>query len=91
MKYALQGLIIALLVALLAPGAEAASGLDAITVTPAPGGGQTYSINIQILILMTVLTLLPAGLLMLTSFTRMVMVPVDDGMMLAQFGVKVRS
>ena len=67
MKYALQGLIIALLVALLAPGAEAASGLDAITVTPAPGGGQTYSINIQILILMTVLTLLPAGLLMMTS------------------------
>lgn len=74
MKYALQGLIIALLVALLAPGAEAASGLDAITVTPAPGGGQTYSINIQILILMTVLTLLPAGLLMMTSFTRIIIV-----------------
>lgn len=55
-------------------GAEAASGLDAISVTTAPGGGQTYSINIQILILMTVLTLLPAGLLMMTSFTRIIIV-----------------
>jgi flagellar biosynthetic protein FliP len=54
--------------------AQAASGLDAVTVTTAPGGGQTYSINVQILILMTILTLLPAGLLMMTSFTRIIIV-----------------
>ena len=57
-----------------AAGAMAASGIDAITVTTAPGGGQKYSIDIQILILMTALTLLPAGLLMMTSFTRIVIV-----------------
>ena len=54
--------------------ANAANGLDAITVTPSAGGTQTYSINIQILILMTILTLLPAGLLMMTSFTRIIIV-----------------
>ena len=74
MKHTYQILIVVLLVFLLVPSAEAASGLDAITVTPAPGGAQTYSINIQILILMTVLTLLPAGLLMMTSFTRIIIV-----------------
>ena len=57
-----------------AASAMAASGIDAITVTTAPGGAQTYSINIQILILMTALTLLPAGLLMMTSFTRIIIV-----------------
>jgi len=54
--------------------ADAASDLAAVTVTTSPGGGQTFSINLQILILMTVLTLLPAGLLMMTSFTRIIIV-----------------
>ena len=51
--------------------------LPAITVTPSPGGGQTYSLTLQVLILMTVLTLLPAIVLMMTSFTRIVIVLVD--------------
>src|SRR6185369_3541252 len=51
----------------------AATGLPAVTVTSNPGGGQTYSLTLQILILMTVLTLLPAILLM-TAFTRIVIV-----------------
>ena len=55
-------------------GAEAAGDLGAVSVTTAPGGGQNYSISLQILILMTVLTLLPAGLLMMTSFTRIIIV-----------------
>jgi flagellar biosynthetic protein FliP len=61
---------------LLAPAsvALAAPGLAAITVTPAPGGGQTYSLSLQILILMTVMSLLPAGLMMMTSFTRIIIV-----------------
>jgi len=52
----------------------AAGSMPAVTVTPAAGGGSTYSLNIQVLILMTVLSLLPAALLMMTSFTRIVIV-----------------
>jgi flagellar biosynthetic protein FliP len=54
--------------------AFAAPGLDAVTVTTNPGGGQTYSLTLQILILMTAVTLLPAIVLMMTSFTRIVIV-----------------
>jgi len=54
--------------------AWAEPGFAAVTVTPAPGGGQTYSVSIQVLALMTALTLLPAALLMLTSFTRIIIV-----------------
>ena len=56
------------------PGAGSGPGLEALTVTPVEGGGQTYTLTIQILALMTVLTLLPAALLMMTSFTRIVIV-----------------
>ncbi len=52
----------------------AASGIPAVTVTTNPGGGQTYSLTLQVLILMTVLTLLPAILLMMTAFTRIIIV-----------------
>lgn len=52
----------------------AAPGLQAVTVTTNPGGGQTYSVTIQILALMTLLTLLPAMLLTMTSFTRIMIV-----------------
>jgi flagellar biosynthetic protein FliP len=55
-------------------GAYAEAGLQAITVTTAPSGEQSYSVSIQILILMTVLTLLPAALMMMTSFTRIIIV-----------------
>jgi len=48
--------------------------LPAITATPAPGGGQTYSLSIQTLLFLTSLTFLPAVLLMMTSFTRIVIV-----------------
>lgn len=54
--------------------AHAAPGLDAITVTSNPEGGQTYTLSIQILLLMTFLTLLPAALLMMTAFTRIIIV-----------------
>lgn len=49
-------------------------GLPAVSVSTGPGGGQTYSVSLQVLFLMTLLSLLPAGLLMLTSFTRVVIV-----------------
>jgi flagellar biosynthetic protein FliP len=49
-------------------------GITALTVQSVPGGGQTYSLTLQILLLMTALTLLPAILLMMTAFTRIVIV-----------------
>jgi flagellar biosynthetic protein FliP len=52
----------------------AAQGLTAFTVTPAANGGETYTVTIQILALMTVLSLLPAALIMTTSFTRIIIV-----------------
>jgi flagellar biosynthesis protein FliP len=49
-------------------------GLPALTVQSAAGGGQTYSLTLQVLMLMTAVTLLPAILLMMTAFTRIVIV-----------------
>jgi len=66
-------LLLALLLAPLMVHA-AQPGLSAFTVQNSPGGGQTYSLSIQILALMTVLTLLPAALMMMTSFTRIIIV-----------------
>ena len=54
--------------------AQAAGGLPAVTSTPAAGGGTTYSLTIQTLLLMTALTFIPAVVLMMTSFTRIVIV-----------------
>jgi flagellar biosynthetic protein FliP len=48
--------------------------LPAITASPAPGGGQTYSLSVQTLLLLTSLSFLPAMLLLMTSFTRIVIV-----------------
>lgn len=50
------------------------AGFPALTSTPAPGGGQTYSLSIQTLLFLTALTFLPAVLLMMTAFTRIVIV-----------------
>lgn len=64
-----------LLVLLLAPAlAWAAPGLPAFTSTPGAGGSTNYSFNIEALLLLTSLTFLPAILLMMTSFTRIVIV-----------------
>ena len=52
------------------PGA----GIPALPVKSAPGGGQNWTLSLQVLALMTVLTLLPAVLLMMTSFTRIIIV-----------------
>ncbi|MCE1239348.1 MAG: flagellar type III secretion system pore protein FliP [Azonexaceae bacterium] len=67
--------LISLLTAGLAGEALAQSaGLPAMTSTPAAGGGTTYSLTIQTLLLLTALTFLPAAILMMTSFTRIVIV-----------------
>ena len=54
--------------------AQATGGLPAITSAPAAGGGTTYSLTIQTLLLMTALTFIPAAVLMMTGFTRIVIV-----------------
>jgi flagellar biosynthetic protein FliP len=54
--------------------AIAQAALPAITVTPGPGGSQTYTLSIQTLLFLTSLTFLPAVLLMMTSFTRIIIV-----------------
>ncbi|MRR49962.1 MAG: flagellar biosynthesis protein FliP [Rhodocyclaceae bacterium] len=62
------------LAALSIPEAALAQVLPAVTSTPAAGGGTQYSLSIQTLLLLTGLTFLPAMILMMTSFTRIVIV-----------------
>jgi flagellar biosynthetic protein FliP len=52
----------------------AAPAIPAFTTSPAPGGGTAYSLPVQTLLLMTALTFIPAALLMMTSFTRIIIV-----------------
>ncbi|MBL8469871.1 MAG: flagellar type III secretion system pore protein FliP [Methyloversatilis discipulorum] len=51
-----------------------AQSMPALTSTPAPGGGTNWSLSIQTLLLLTSLSFLPAVLLMMTSFTRIIIV-----------------
>ncbi|WP_097460336.1 flagellar type III secretion system pore protein FliP [Mangrovitalea sediminis] len=62
------------LLVLAVPAHAAPIGIPALTVTPGPNGTQEYSVTIQILALMTALTFLPAFLMMMTSFTRIIIV-----------------
>jgi len=63
-----------LLALLLAPVAYAAPGVDAFAVSPDGQGGQTYTLSLQVLLFMTALSMLPAGLMLMTSFTRIIIV-----------------
>ena len=66
-------LLLAGLATMFADVALAQSALDIplIKLQSQPGGGQTLSLSLQTLALMTALTLLPSLLLVTTSFTRM--------------------
>jgi flagellar biosynthetic protein FliP len=64
----------AILLFSLIPDAWAAPGVPAVTVSANPQGGQDYTVTIQILALMTALTLLPSLLMAMTSFTRIIIV-----------------
>jgi flagellar biosynthetic protein FliP len=48
--------------------------MSAITLTTNEDGTQEYSVSIQVLLLMTTLTFIPAILIMMTSFTRIIIV-----------------
>jgi flagellar biosynthetic protein FliP len=49
-------------------------GLPAVKVVTNTDGSQDYTVSLQILFIMTALTLLPAALMMMTSFTRIIIV-----------------
>ncbi|EIL96772.1 flagellar biosynthetic protein FliP [Rhodanobacter thiooxydans] len=49
-------------------------GIPLVNVQNVPGGGQNWTLSLQVLALMTALTLLPAIALMMTSFTRIIIV-----------------
>ena len=51
-----------------------AAGIPALQLTTTEDGGTQYSVTIQILAIMTALTFIPAALMMMTSFTRIVVV-----------------
>lgn len=68
-------LLIVLIGCFLADPAQAQStGVKALTVTTNPDGSQDYTMTLQAVGIMTALSLLPAFLIMMTSFTRIIVV-----------------
>jgi flagellar biosynthesis protein FliP len=63
-----------LLLLLLAPLAAGAQTLPAFTSTATPDGGTSYSLSVQTLLMLTLLSFLPAVVLMMTCFTRIIIV-----------------
>ncbi len=67
--------ILLTLLVLLSPAVLADnSGLSALQITTNPDGSQEYSVTLQLLAMMTALSFLPAALIMMTSFTRIIIV-----------------
>ncbi len=71
-----SGLLIALPLALFSTSLLAADsgGLQVLSTSPTAGGGQNYTLSVQTLIMLTALSFLPAALLMMTGFTRIIIV-----------------
>jgi flagellar biosynthetic protein FliP len=68
------GFLLLASVLMLPTSAMAENGMPLINALPAAGGGQNYTLSLQTLILLTSLTFLPAALLMMTGFTRIIIV-----------------
>ena len=51
-----------------------AEGVEALTITTNPDGSQDYSVTLQVLAIMTALSFIPAAVIMMTSFTRIIVV-----------------
>lgn len=66
--------ILPVIIALAPISVSAQQGIPAFTSTPIGGGAQEYSLPIQTLLLLTSLSFLPAALLMMTCFTRIIIV-----------------
>ena len=74
-RYALPALIgLALLLAHGAGAHAQSAGLPALTSAPNGAGGTTWSLSLQTLVVLTSLSFLPAALLMMTGFTRIIIV-----------------
>jgi flagellar biosynthetic protein FliP len=58
----------------LLPGVAQGAELEVMRVTPQDDGGQVYSLKLQVLAVMTVLSVLPALLMTTTAFTRVLVV-----------------
>ncbi|MFK7890285.1 MAG: flagellar type III secretion system pore protein FliP [Granulosicoccus sp.] len=75
MKFQLAILLVIALGALFFPEPSTAqTGLPAVIVDTTDEGGESWSLSLQALVLMTTLTLLPAMLLLMTAFTRITIV-----------------
>jgi flagellar biosynthetic protein FliP len=59
---------------LLPAEAFAQAALPALTSAPGPGGSTTWTLSIQTLLTLTSLTFIPAAVLMMTGFTRIIIV-----------------
>ncbi|HEY4372977.1 MAG TPA: flagellar type III secretion system pore protein FliP [Burkholderiales bacterium] len=57
-----------------AQAVQTVATLPGVTATPGAGGSTTYSLPVQTLLILSALTLIPAILLMMTGFTRIVIV-----------------
>jgi len=75
---ALATTLVAIALAVFSPLAVSApdtgNAILSFNATPAAGGGQNYSVPVQTLLFFTVLTFIPAILLMMTGFTRIIIV-----------------
>lgn len=67
-------ILAALLLFLPLTALAAAPGIPLLNVQNGPAGAQNWTLSLQVLALMTALTMLPAILLMMTSFTRIIIV-----------------
>lgn len=69
-------IVLPLTLMLAAPMALAADPLQipALTMTSGANGQQEYSVNLQILLIMTALSFIPAFVMLMTSFTRIIIV-----------------
>ncbi|MCO4861904.1 flagellar type III secretion system pore protein FliP [Cupriavidus sp. WGlv3] len=70
----LSVLVLLLALAALTPAQAWAQALPGVISKPAPGGGQIWSLPVQTLVLLTSLSFLPAAMLMMTGFTRVIIV-----------------
>jgi flagellar biosynthetic protein FliP len=72
--FALAGLLVLGLLSFWPNSALAQATLPALTSTTNPNGSQTWSLSLQTLVMLTMMSFLPAMLMLMTGFTRIVIV-----------------
>jgi flagellar biosynthetic protein FliP len=70
----MKRLLLVLPLLLLSSPVLAQVGMPALTMTPGEDGGETWSLSFQVLVGMTLVTMLPALLLSMTGFVRIIVV-----------------